>query len=87
MLIEDDEVRRLMFMNSGGYEAQQFFQNGSNLTADNYSTLDGLPLKRQVPRRLVLDAQYNSRGYYTQKKNLSTLLKHTLKMNPSIFRQ
>ena len=87
VLIEDDEVRRLMFMNSGGFEAQQFFQKGSNLTIDNYSSLDSLPLKKQIPKRQVLDAQYNSRGYYTQKKNLGTLLKHTLKMNPTIFKQ
>jgi hypothetical protein len=87
VLIENEELLRIMFMQSGGTGAMMFYKKGTSMNLDNYKLLDKVPFKHPIPKKKILDLQFNARGYYSQKKNFMTLLRHTLKMNEGVFKK
>lgn len=87
VLIKNEEMLRIMFTMSGGTGAMLFYKQGSEMKLNNYKTLDKVPFKHPIPKKQILDTQFNARGYYSQKKNFIALLLHTLKMNPTVFKK
>jgi hypothetical protein len=65
VLIKNEEVLRIMFTMSGGTGAMLFYKQGSDMTLDNYKSLEKVPFKHPIPKKKILDTQFNARGYYT----------------------
>lgn len=87
VLIENEELLRIMFMQSGGTGAMLFYKQGTSMPLNNYKSLDKVPFKHPISKKKILDTQFNARGYYSQKKNFLTLLHHTLRMNEVAFKK
>lgn len=66
--VEDEELQRVMFLETGGMQGQDFFEKGSFVTDDNYPKFEINSKKNGVLAKHIADLQFHSQGVFTQSK-------------------
>lgn len=75
-ILEDEELSRVMFLQTGGIEGYNFFERGSKINIDNYSNFENKAKKNKIGTKQIADMQFHCQNFFTHgKKNLHSWLK------------